>query len=375
VSLPSLAEVEHADWPSLQRMCEALDLNPKGRSAVVRMRVADHVRRRTLAPSWRPNREHQAALLTRLGSPDLAERVWESTIQLDAPAPWVGLGHAQLAGGFLAEAAKSFARASAMGESSAELHRAEALAAGGDFEGAARACDAYLTSHPRDLRGLLMKSSLLARAGFEEESTKVLHTAVDLHPEVPGLQRTLGLALLKAGHYAAAAEVLHEAVRQGPNDLDAQANRGAALLLAGHTREAIGVLREVLEMDPRRADALNNLGIAYLATGHGRSAAVNLERAAKHLESPRILLNLGKNQEDLTDTAEATRTYEQVLRLRPKDPEALAGRKRVGPSAAPAPAPAPAGRTPRRKTAKSTKKTAATGERGTKSPSRKKSKS
>lgn len=374
MSLPSLAEVEHADWPSLQRICEALGLNPKGRSAIVRMRVADYVRRRTLAPSWRPNREHQAALLTRLGAPDLAERVWESTIQLDAPAPWVGLGHAQLAGGFLAEAAKSFARASAMGEPSAELHRAEALAAGGDFEGATRACDVYLAAHPRDLRGLLMKSSLLARAGFEEESTKVLHTAVDLHPEVPGLQRTLGLALLKAGHHVAAAETLHEAVRQDPNDLDAQVNRGAALLLAGRTREAIGVLREALESDPRRADALNNLGVAYLATGHGRSGIVNLERAAKHLESPRILLNLGKIQEDMTDSAEARRAYEQVLRLRPKDPEALAGRNRVGPSTPPTPSTRP-GRTPRKKTAKTTEKTAAPRKRRTKSPSRKKSKS
>ena len=72
MSAPSLAEVEHADWPSLQRMAETLGLNPKGRSAVVRMRVADLVRRRAQAPSWRPAREHQAALLTRLGHPDLA---------------------------------------------------------------------------------------------------------------------------------------------------------------------------------------------------------------------------------------------------------------------------------------------------------------
>jgi Flp pilus assembly protein TadD len=352
-------------------MCEVLGLNPKGRSAIVRMRVADHLRRRTLAPSWRPNREHQAALLTRLGSPDLAERVWESTIQLDAPAPWVGLGHAQLAGGFLAEAAKSFARASAMGEPSAELHRAEALAAGGDFDGAARACDAYVASHPRDLRGLLMKSALLARAGFQEESTKVLHTAVELHPEIQGLRRTLGLALLRAGHHAAAVEALHEAVRQDPKDLDAQVDRGAALLLAGRTREAIGVLREVLEIDPRRSDALNNLGVAYIATGRSRSAIVNLERAARHRESPRILLNLGRIQEDLADPVGARQAYEQVLRLRPKDAEALAGRKRVGSSPASGLS-APRARKPRKKPPTKTK---ATTERGAKSRSRKTSKS
>jgi len=35
VSLPSLAEVEHADWPVLKKMAAGLGLNPKGRSAVV----------------------------------------------------------------------------------------------------------------------------------------------------------------------------------------------------------------------------------------------------------------------------------------------------------------------------------------------------
>src|SRR5437867_11581992 len=110
VSLPSLAEVEHSDWPSLQRMCETLGLNPRGRSAVVRMRVADYVRHRAHPPSWRPAREHQAALLTRPGHPDLAERVWEPTIQPEAPPPWGGLRHAQLAGGLLAAAATAVRR-------------------------------------------------------------------------------------------------------------------------------------------------------------------------------------------------------------------------------------------------------------------------
>src|SRR5947209_4635837 len=127
MSVPSAAEVEHADWPTLQGMCRSLGLNPKGRSGVVRMRVLEHVRRRGRPESWRAGRDHMAALLTRLGFPDLAEDLWESAIRLDAPAPWVGLGQAQVAGGFLSEAAKSFDRAIQMGDTSALLNRAEAL--------------------------------------------------------------------------------------------------------------------------------------------------------------------------------------------------------------------------------------------------------
>src|SRR6266704_7210163 len=110
VSVPSAAEVEHADWPTLRQMCESLGLNPKGRSGVVRMRVLDHVRRRTRPESWRAGPAHLAPLLTRLGFPDLAVRLWESTIQLDAPAPWVGLGEADLARGRFTEASKAFGR-------------------------------------------------------------------------------------------------------------------------------------------------------------------------------------------------------------------------------------------------------------------------
>ena len=331
MSGPSLAEVEHADWPSLQRMCSDLGLNPKGRSAVVRMRVADHVRRRSAPPRWRSTREHQAALLLRLHHPDLAERAWESTIQLDAPAPWVGLGHAQLSGGLLPEAAKSFTRAAAMGDPSADLHRAEVLAAGGHFEGAGQACERYLAAHPGDLRGLLLQASFLRRAGFDAESVRVLRTSVDLHPDVPGIDRMLGRSLLRAGQPAAAAEAFGEAVRKDPHDIAALADQGAALLLAGRTREAIGVLREALRLDPHRADALNNLGVAYLAMGNHRSACTNLERAAKQVESARILLNLGKALEGLGKTVGAMRAYEQVLRMRPEDPEAIAGRERVAP--------------------------------------------
>ncbi len=331
MSLPSLAEVEHADWPSLQRMCGTLGLNPKGRSAVVRMRVLDHVRRRTRPEGWRAGPAQLAPLLTRLGFPDLAARLWESTIQLDAPAPWVGLGEADLARGRLTEASKAFGRAAQMGDPAADLHRAEALALNGDFEGAARLCDAYLASRPGDVRALATKAGFLARAGFVDESTRVLRAATEAHSEIPSLARTWGIALLKAGHPEDAAAAFQEAIQRDARDAAAWVNRGAALLLAGRTREAIAVLREFLELDPRRGEALNNLGVAYALAGRARPGIAALERAATQLELPRIVLNLAKAQEEAGEGSDATRAYAQVLRMRPEDAEALGGQKRLAP--------------------------------------------
>ncbi len=291
MSLPSPAEVEHADWPTLQRLCTDLGLNPKGRTSVVRLRVLDHVRRRVRPELWRPGVQAQAALLTRLGHPDASSRLWESTIQLDAPSPWIGLGHAQLGAGDLLEAAKSFERAAQMGDAAAHLHRAEALAAAGNYEGAVRACDAYLEARPRDLRGLLLKANFLARGGWTSEAATLLRDTFESHPDVRELWKGLGTLLLRGGRYEAAGEAYRESLRASPDDLEAWIDRGAALLLAGQASEAIGDFREVLEKDSRQAVALNNLGVAYLREGRTRPAAVTLERAAKHMETPQILRN------------------------------------------------------------------------------------
>lgn len=336
--LPSLAQVEHADWPSLKQMCASLGLNPKGRSAVVRMRVLDHVRRRVRPEPWRPGPESQAALLTRLGFSEEASRVWESAIQLDAPAPWIGLGRSYLLAGELQEAAKSFDRAAQMGDALAHLHRAEALAAGGNFEEAVRACDAYLTARPGELRGLLLKASFLARGGWTDEAAAVVRTAFEAHPRSGGLWRGLGVLLLKGGRAGTAAESFREAVRSDPKDEPSWVNRGASLLLAGRTREAVGAFREVLESDPRHAVALNDLGVAYFKAGQAKSALVNLQRAAKHLEIAPILLNVARVQETARQRPQALATYERILRLKPRDAEALAARKRLLPLRAPRPA-------------------------------------
>src|SRR3989442_3179850 len=144
------------------------------------------------------------ALLTRLGFPNLFEDLRESMIRLDAPAPWVGLGQAQVAGGFLSEAAKSFDRAAQMGDRSAHLHRAEALGAGGDYDRAIAACESYLADRPGDLRALGMKADFLARSGFKEEAARVLLTAADAHPEAPFFRSAAGTSFLKAGRQHAA---------------------------------------------------------------------------------------------------------------------------------------------------------------------------
>lgn len=334
MTVPTAAEVDHASWSALKEMAASLGLNPKGRSAVVRRRVMGHVRRRARPEAWRASPVHQAAFLTRLGFPEAAARIWESTVRLDAAVPWIGLGRAHLLAGNLPEAGKAFDRAAQMGDASAHLARAEALAAEGNFDGAVRACDAYLAARPEDVRGIALKAGFLAKAGWPEEAAGLLRQSFEGHPQMTELWRGLGRLLLSAGRPEVAAEAYHEVVRGDPSDAGAWADRGAALLLAGQVRGAIGALRESLELDPTRAEALNDLGVAYLREGQVKSAIVNLERAAKHLEIPGILANLAKAYEAGRLRARAAETRARVRRLRappePTVPEGLppaAGRR------------------------------------------------
>ena len=314
MSVPSAAEVEHADWPALQRMCQSLGLNPKGRSGVVRMRVLDHVRRRAHPEAWRAGRDHMAALLTRLGFPNLSEDLWESTIRLDAPAPWVGLGQSQVAGGFLSEAAKSFDRAVQMGDRSALLHRAEALGAGGDYDRAIAACESYLAGRPGDLRTLGMKADFLARSGFKEQAARVLLAAADAHPEAPFLRSAAGTSFLKAGRPEVALGAFGLPMPADAAGIEGAINHGAALLVLGRTREAVDMFQEALEADPDRAEALNNLGVAQLQLGQTGLAASNLVQAAKEVDSPRIRLNLA----NVPKTAPRPRARKPAARKRQK---------------------------------------------------------
>jgi tetratricopeptide (TPR) repeat protein len=265
-------------------MCESLGLSPKGRSAVVRMRVLDHVRQRSRPEPWRAGQDHMAVLLTRLGYPDLAERLLESTVQLDAPARWIGLGQAQLAAGFLSQATKSFDLAARMGDASALLHRAEALAAGGQYDRAIQACESYLAAHPGDLRAIGMRADFLTRAGFADEGARILAAAADATRDLSGVSSAVGCAYLKAGRAEAAVGFFQDAMAADPRDVESRINCGVALLLIGRPREALEVLQEALTIDPNRAEATHNLGVVRSKLVQAEPAAAAIESAAKPSE-------------------------------------------------------------------------------------------
>jgi Flp pilus assembly protein TadD len=362
VTLPSSAEVEHADWPALKTFATELGLNPKGRSGIVRQRVLDHVRTQAGGPSWRAGKSEQAALLTRIGPADLAARLWESTITLDAPAPWVGLGTAYLKAGRTEEALKCYDRAIGMGDVGARLHRAQALMRAGRSDAAVAEVDRALAANPENVRAWAMRAVISEAAGHPEEALSSQGMIADLG------RGHLGLAkfLMRAGRFEDAVKALDVHLSTHPKDALGWNQRGVALAKRGEWRGAVEALRTATGLTPRDPGILNNLAIAFAGAGRIGEAVKRIASARRISEDPRILLNDAALRERHGSSATARDVYDRVLEVAPEHPEAVAGKRRVArktkstrkPRPAPSKAARPrAGAKPRPRTRKSPAKT------------------
>src|SRR2546428_772262 len=184
VSVPSAAEVEHADWPTLQRMCQSLGLNPKGRSGVVRMRVLDHVRRRAHPEAWRAGRDHMAALLTRSGFKEQAARVLLAAADAHPEAPFLR---------------------SAAGTSFLKAGRPEV------------ALGAFGLPMPADaagIEGAINHGAALLVLGRTREAVDLFQKALEADPDRAEALNNLGVAQLQLGQTGLAASNLVQAAKE-----------------------------------------------------------------------------------------------------------------------------------------------------------------
>ena len=325
MTLPGAAEVEHADWPALKSFAAGLGLNPKGRSGLVRQRVLDHLREHAAPVEWRAGRAEQAALLTRIGPADLAGKLWESTISLEAPAPWVGLGTAYLKAGRIDEALKCYDRAISMGDAGARLHRAQALMRAGRSDDAIAEIDEALEGNPANVRGWAMRAALSEAGGRSEET-------IESHRKISALGHgRLGLAkiLMRSGEYLEAEKALSLHLAKHPNDAVAWNNRGVCLAKRGIWKDAVEAFRRAVALAPKDAGAQNNLAVALAGADRVPEAMKRIGTARRLSEDPRILLNEAALRERKGTPASAREVYAQVLEVAPEHPEAVAGKRRV----------------------------------------------
>ncbi len=326
-TMPSPAEVEHADWPSLKSFASGLGLNPKGRSAIVRQRVLDHLRSQGTPPEWRAGRGEQAVLLTRLGFADAAAKLWESTISLETPAPWVGLGTAYLRAGMREEAVKSFDRAVLMGDRAARFHKAHTFLQAGESDRVLAELEEAIAARPEDVRAWALRASIAAATRRADEAVASYSRLAELGRGHLGFARIL----MKAGRFEDAEKALEAYLAHHGRDAIAWNNLGVCRSKRGRWPEALEAFRRAASMSTHDAGILNNLAVALAATGRPEEALKRIQAARRIAENSRILLNEAALLERKRAPAAARELYAKVLEAEPKREEAVSGKRRLVP--------------------------------------------
>jgi tetratricopeptide (TPR) repeat protein len=186
---------------------------------------------------------------------------------------------------------------------SARVALADALSRAGRHAEAEHALDHPLASRPRDVRLLVVRASVLDRAGRSLDSVALLRRTIAerekgksaADADLPELYVALADSLVRAGRPGEAVTVLRAALAPRPRAEELLYALGAAYERVGQADAAIGQMRALLALNPDHAEALNFLGYTLAEQGVRLDEAERLVRRALELKprSGHMLDSLG----------------------------------------------------------------------------------
>ena len=114
-------------------------------------------------------------------------------------------------------------------------------------------------------------------SGNYPASVKELAGAIELNPNLPGLQSYYGMALLQTGDPDAAAIAFHKELAQTPNDFKSNLALGQIWNVARKFTEAMPLLERAVRLRPQSTDALLAFGECLAGLGKLQEARCKLE--------------------------------------------------------------------------------------------------
>ncbi len=238
------------------------------------------------------------------GQNEEAVQVLELARQADPSSARIGveLGRAYMRGGKIDDARKILADLLASpGTPADEKIRArelvvEILLGQGDLAGAKKACAPLLEGGSVTANSHRLAGQIAGREGDGKKALAELNEAARLAPADPEIRTALGVALLQEGDISGAETALEEATRLDPN-----------------SEAALNSLAKVYEREGRSADA---------------------EKARKHFQEiydrKAVRQKVGPLQSKGVDAYnagkldEALQSFQEILKISPRDPQALA---------------------------------------------------
>ena len=148
----------------------------------------------------------------------------------------------------------------------------------------------------------LAEARALLNKGEIEKGLAALQEIQKTNPDIPGLDRELGVACYRAGDYPRALNYLDKTLSADPNDKEVTQLLGLAYFFTGKAKQAIPLLEKVQSWYPTaHVDASYVLGVSYIQTQDYENArkafaamyGVSSDSAASHLFLARMLLRQG----------------------------------------------------------------------------------
>jgi len=163
----------------------------------------------------------------------------------------------------------------------------------------------------------------LAQRGEIDRAIKHYRAALDIKPDMAGVQNDLGNAFVSQRRFRDAVICYSKALAIQPDYVDAYNNLAVALMHLGKFDEAILRFKEILRLKPDSAMTHNNLGIALATLGEKEKAidhyVMALELDPKYAEAHN---NLGRVLAELEKLDEAAAHFAQALEIKPNYIEA-----------------------------------------------------
>jgi len=202
--------------------------------------------------------------------------------------------------------------------------RATQLHEAGDLEGAIRAYQAILASHPQraDVRSNL--GAAYSRLGRYEDAIEQYKQALALDGRNLAIRFNLALAYYKAAWVAEAADELTRLLAAAPESLPQRPN--AIRLLAdcevrlGEYKKVIELLSPLSERDPSDRTVAYLLGSALIGDGQTDKGQVIIDRVFRDENSAEARLLMGSILLLADDGHGAIKEFERAIELNPKLP-------------------------------------------------------
>jgi len=210
--------------------------------------------------------------------------------------------------------------------SAASLRLAVLDRADGHPTEAYRRVDSILSSDPKHLQALVLKSTFLLEDKKLDDALAAATAATEAHPESLAAYSMLGRVQAARRQTDAAIAAYQQAIRLNPLGTESKIALARLQLAKGRTDSSIGLAQEALTAQPQNADARLVLVQASIQRGDLQRAAADLDvlrakfpdSAAVHLQSGMLL---GRQRR----LAEARREFERARQLAPDSLEVIGG--------------------------------------------------